>query len=61
LEQKKEDSGWKIRRFNTKIWRPQVRSLARPVPLSTRSCHVPGLLFCCFCFMDRLPISLFLT
>ena len=55
------NSSWKNTRFNTKIYTPQVRSLARPVPYLTRSCQVPGLLFCCFYFLYKLPISLFLT
>jgi len=54
-------SDWKIRDSAQKYITPQVRSLARPVPYLTRSCHIPELLFCCFCFLYKLPISLFLT
>jgi len=34
----------KIRRFSTKICCPQVRSLARPVPPTTRPCQLLGYL-----------------
>jgi len=64
LEQKKEDLEL-IRAENTKIEDknifPQVRSLARPVPPATRPCQPPEASFAAFCFLDKLPTSLFLT
>jgi len=42
------DSGWKIRDSTQKYSIPQVRSLARPVPYLTRSCHVSWFPFAAF-------------
>jgi len=51
LEQKKRIWSWlglKIRRFSTKIWRPQVRSVARPMPPATWPCQLPWYLLLLF-------------
>jgi len=50
------DSGWKNTRFSTEIRRPQVRSLARPVPNVARSCHPPDSLLL---LLLRLQATLF--
>jgi len=64
LEQKKEDLEL-IRVENTKIQHknmfPPSQKLGTARATSHTAVPTPRILFCCFCFKDKLPISLFLT
>jgi len=64
LEQKKEDLEL-IRAENTKIQYKNMFPSSHKLGTARATSHTvvptPRILFCCFCFKDKLPISLFLT
>jgi len=64
LEQKKGIWSWfglKIRRFSTKIWCPPSQKLGMARSTSHTAVPTTRMPFVAFYFMDKLPISLFLT
>jgi len=64
LEQKKEDLEL-IRAENTMIEDKNMFLPSQKLGTARATSHTtvptPGIFFCCFCFKDKLPISLFLT